>query len=419
MAISAQRPGVGLIHHSDRGVQYASADYRKVMQSAGFSASMSRKADCYDNAPMESFFHTLKTELVHHRHYATRGEAKRDIFAYIEGFYNRTRRHSAIGYHQPDRDGAKSSLTLSIFSGEDQSDSNQLHTVTGTAEVERAVMDLVGDLATYSPRSKIVLLEGGGDSEFDVAFVQRLFPELAERVTLISGGSKRRVQEMHDLLNTASRDKKLDAKFFSIVDRDFEGPEPLETESRFSWDVYHVENYLLDATFILQVVQALEIKHEPLKETEVESKLRDCAICTIDALVRTKMESLVNSTMVRCIRTGVDPTQALAAGFRASAERSKAAIDRALESSLQLTSLVDTEQKICSELDRALQDGRWKAEFRGRDILHQFAGREGLRIPYERFRNLILSEMSEVGHQPPGMKRIVDTIMGRANRLTS
>src|SRR5713101_3645545 len=81
--------------------QYASADYHKVMQSVGLQASMSRKADCYDNAPMESFFHTLKTELVHHRDYATRAEAKRDIFAYIEGFYNRTRRHSAIGYISP------------------------------------------------------------------------------------------------------------------------------------------------------------------------------------------------------------------------------------------------------------------------------------------------------------------------------
>ena len=100
-AISAQRPGAGLIHHSDRGVQYASAEYRKLMQSAGFKASMSRKADCYDNAPMESFFHTLKTELVHHRQYATRAEAICDIFAYIEGFYNRTRRHSAIGYITP------------------------------------------------------------------------------------------------------------------------------------------------------------------------------------------------------------------------------------------------------------------------------------------------------------------------------
>jgi putative transposase len=101
MAIAAKQPSPGLIHHSDRGVQYASADYRKAIQSAGFQTSMSRKADCYDNAPMESFFHTLKTELVHHRRYVTRQEATRDIFAYIEGFYNRTRRHSAIGYVSP------------------------------------------------------------------------------------------------------------------------------------------------------------------------------------------------------------------------------------------------------------------------------------------------------------------------------
>ena len=101
MAISAQRPGAGLIHHSDRGVQYASHDYRAALAADGVTASMSRKGNCYDNAPMESFFHTLKTERVHHRQYATRAEAQRDIFAYIEGFYNRTRRHSAIGYISP------------------------------------------------------------------------------------------------------------------------------------------------------------------------------------------------------------------------------------------------------------------------------------------------------------------------------
>src|SRR6202048_4819124 len=96
MAISVQRPGAGLIQDSDRGVQYASAEYRQVMQSASLRASMSRKADCYDNAPMESFFHTLKTELVHHRQYATRAEATRDIFAYIEGFYKRASEHPCV-----------------------------------------------------------------------------------------------------------------------------------------------------------------------------------------------------------------------------------------------------------------------------------------------------------------------------------
>src|SRR5450631_3839492 len=96
MAIATQRPGAGLIHHSDRGAQYASAEYRKTLRSASFRASMSRRADCYDNAPMESFFHTLKTELVHHQHYATREEARLDIFAYIEGFYNRASEHPSV-----------------------------------------------------------------------------------------------------------------------------------------------------------------------------------------------------------------------------------------------------------------------------------------------------------------------------------
>ena len=96
MAIKEQRPAAGLIHHSDRGVQYASTEYRQVMQAGGFRASMSRRADCYDNAPMESFFHTLKTELIHHRKFETRDQAERDIFAYIEGFYNRASEHPSV-----------------------------------------------------------------------------------------------------------------------------------------------------------------------------------------------------------------------------------------------------------------------------------------------------------------------------------
>ncbi|MGY3614170.1 transposase InsO family protein [Bradyrhizobium sp. USDA 10063] len=81
--------------------QYASHAYRNALTGAGITTSMSRKADCYDNAPMESFFHTLKTELVHHRNYKSRAEAQRDIFAFIEGFYNRTRLHFAAGYIAP------------------------------------------------------------------------------------------------------------------------------------------------------------------------------------------------------------------------------------------------------------------------------------------------------------------------------
>ena len=96
MAISARSPGAGLVHHSDRGVQYASDDYRCLLEEHGIEVSMSRVGNCYDNAAMESFFKTLKTELVHHEDYQTTEEARRSIFEYIECWYNRRRRHSAM-----------------------------------------------------------------------------------------------------------------------------------------------------------------------------------------------------------------------------------------------------------------------------------------------------------------------------------
>jgi len=101
MALERQRPAVGLVHHSDRGIQYAAEAYRQILGTANITPSMSRKGNCWDNAPMESFFHTLKTERVHHRVYATRDQARRDLFAYIEGFYNSHRLHSALGYLSP------------------------------------------------------------------------------------------------------------------------------------------------------------------------------------------------------------------------------------------------------------------------------------------------------------------------------
>jgi transposase InsO family protein len=87
--------------------QYAAGDYRDILQTAAIIQSMSRKGNCWDNAPMESFFGTLKTELVHHREYLDRDTARRDLFAYIEGYYNRRRIHSAIGYITPQQAEAK------------------------------------------------------------------------------------------------------------------------------------------------------------------------------------------------------------------------------------------------------------------------------------------------------------------------
>jgi transposase InsO family protein len=101
MAIEQRRPAAGLIHHSDRGVQYASGDFRQRLQDHGLQASMSRKACCYDNAAMESFWSSLKNELVHRCAYQTRAQARQSIFEWIEVYYNRVRLHSSLGYKSP------------------------------------------------------------------------------------------------------------------------------------------------------------------------------------------------------------------------------------------------------------------------------------------------------------------------------
>ncbi len=101
MAVSRQLPGEDLIAHSDRGVQYASEHYQRTLTTHGIGCSMSRRGDCWDNAPAEGFFATLKKELVHHEVYETRTEARTSLFDYIEVFYNRERLHSSLGYLSP------------------------------------------------------------------------------------------------------------------------------------------------------------------------------------------------------------------------------------------------------------------------------------------------------------------------------
>jgi putative transposase len=110
MAVAQRRPRPGLIHHTDRGGQYASAAYQDLLDGHGIRCSMSRPGRCLDNAAAESFFHTLKTEWIYHAHYKTRREARLAIFEYIETFYNPTRLHSSLDYRSPEEYERKRSV---------------------------------------------------------------------------------------------------------------------------------------------------------------------------------------------------------------------------------------------------------------------------------------------------------------------
>ena len=112
MALKHRRPPAGLVHHSDRGSQYASADYRRTLHENQIECSMSRRGDCWDNAVAESFFATLKKELVYETNWETRAEARTAIFSYIEGYYNRVRRHSKLGYVSPEEFELRNEMEL-------------------------------------------------------------------------------------------------------------------------------------------------------------------------------------------------------------------------------------------------------------------------------------------------------------------
>ena len=295
-----------------------------------------------------------------------------------------------------------------------EQEANQLEIISTSDGIERAIVNLVGDLATYSPRSKVVLLEGE-ESEVDANIVRKLFPEFSESVNLISAGSKRRVGVTHELLDKASGNGKLNARFYSIVDRDFDGPNIVDANRHFKWNVYHIENYLLEPDFIRQAMNSLQLGGSAMSNEQITTSLKDCAAETIDSLIKIRLEAYVNHQLIKCISTGFEPKIEIAQGFREAAERSSSNITKALDSELQLNNISELRDQYCSELNLALDNGQWIGEFRGRDILKLFTGKHKQllnNIPYESLRNMIINRMSLEGFQPNGMKYIIEAIKG-------
>src|SRR5262249_19639254 len=144
---------------------------------------------------------------------------------------------------------------------------NQASEIRAAEELERGVIDLVGDLAAYRPGAKVVVVEGGGQSEFDVRVISTLFPDFQIRVNLLSGGNKSRVRDLHVLLEEASKKGGIPGRFYSITDRDLEKREELPGRV-FTWDRYHIENYLLEDSYIYEVLRDLNVLRPSLGTIE-------------------------------------------------------------------------------------------------------------------------------------------------------
>ncbi|HTU43340.1 MAG TPA: AAA family ATPase, partial [Candidatus Aquilonibacter sp.] len=274
--------------------------------------------------------------------------------------------------------------------------------------LQRAVIDLVGDLASYRPDAKLVIFEGE-NSEFDQKMVTTLFPQLAKSANIVSAGNKRRVRALQEVLSVALDRGEVPMKIFSIVDLDAEQDGPRHRHS-FAWDVYHIENYLLEPRFILNVVKAVGVEKFKSEE-DIYIELRECARETLPTLVRHKLASVVNAEMVGSIATGTDPAlpevaQALAAAVERSAEK----VTRLAKEKFDLIRLQALEAEYRMEFETALTADTWKKRFRGRDVLSRFSGRIN-KTSYEVFRNLIVDSMRASNFQPQGMKEVIDRIL--------
>ncbi len=294
-------------------------------------------------------------------------------------------------------------------SKEDKHTENQLRRVEEHQDEEHVVMELVGDIAGYRPGGKVVIFEGI-NAGFDVRMTTRLFPEFDRTMNFIAGGGREGVERLHKCLE--SQDGGVGIEIYSIVDKDWH--EKREGRNRFSWDVYHIENYLLDATYILDVVREITLENIQLNEArEVEEILRELAQSQIDELVRIQIQSSVNSALVRKLKFDAGKSSDLCVTLRSQASTSLEAMKRVLDSELSEATLKRDMENRKQELNRALTTDEWKTVFRGRDILNSFVNKYGRGMRYERFRDMIVNRMRERGFQPAGMRNLLRRIDAR------
>jgi predicted ATPase len=293
--------------------------------------------------------------------------------------------------------------------GENES---QLKPLAANADLELALVDLVGDLASYRPNGKVVIFEGGGDSDYDQRVTATLFPEIQQNANLISGSNKARVRALHETLERAAQKGQLPFKFYAVTDKDTDD-DPPETPSinTFSWDVYHIENYFVNAKYVTEVLSALSVNNPPSEEAVID-ELRECARETMPQLLRHELAEYANSALIKAINTGTDPSKGdLVAELSEAVQRSVARVTKASTLDLGESGIRTREAQLRSKYETSLADGTWVSVFRGRDVLKRFAGRRAPGVSYEIFRNLIVSRMRDDGFHPPGMKTVIDAIL--------
>jgi energy-coupling factor transporter ATP-binding protein EcfA2 len=287
---------------------------------------------------------------------------------------------------------------------------NQLKPISVHKELDIALTDLIGDLAAYQPGRKAIIFEGGGDTDFDQWMTSQLFPTLPSKANLISGSNKHKVKALHEVLDRAFDRGDVLTEFFAIVDKDYGDDASSKAVRRYSWDVYHIENYLLDPSIIAAVVTPFY--QHPIDAEAVGEALKECARSTVPKAVRHKVTEHVSQLLLRGINLGFDPLadDVAAAIYKASTN----SINRLVglqSSELSEDSLRNFAAKSKADIEGAFGDGSWQKTLPGREILKKYVIGLPNGISYETLRNMIVHKMVDLDHQPKGMSDVIGAIV--------
>ena len=292
---------------------------------------------------------------------------------------------------------------------------NQIKPVDATSDLNKTLIDLVGDLATYSPDKKIVLLEGE-DSEFDAKMITHLFPEFLDHVNLLSVGSKHKVNQLHELLEKSNIKSQINTMFFSIVDKDLDSQIENRSSKKFVWDVYHIENYLLDEFFLTKSIKSLILEASNLKEKEVLQILKKCSKISINNLIKDVLTNTVYKEVFDNVDLGSNSRNTNIS--REVYDSLKRNIDRIsnIPNDKYLEQLKQIENQKKKDLNQSFEDDTWKSKIIGRDVLKKFVSEMNEKFPrlqfsYKNLRNNVISLMAKEGHKPRGMKKIIEDII--------
>jgi predicted ATPase len=292
---------------------------------------------------------------------------------------------------------------------------NQLKPLEVKNDVDLALADLVGDLAAFQPDRKVVIFEGGGDSDFDRWMTSTLFPDFYSKYNLISGSNKNKVKALHEVLNRAFEHGDIKTQFYAIVDSDYDtNHPPSQVVNRYAWPVYHIENFLLDTSILSQVVSPLF--QNAISEEDVLDALKSCARSTVPKAIRHRVTEYASKQLTQAIDLGFDPSiDDVGSAIHSAAARSIARSVALEASTLSLDALKEVSEKAKTEIESAFADGTWLTKLPGRDILRAYSNSLPTGISHETLRLMIVNKMADLGYQPPGMTEILNKIQGSGN----